>query len=122
MEIFLQFLWVFLVGGFICMIGQLLILRTNITPSRILTLFVSIGVLLGAFKLFAPIKKFASSGITVPIVGFGGVLAEGVIAAVRKDGFVGIFIGGVTAAAAGIAVAVTAAFVVSLIARSRQKM
>jgi len=122
MQIFLTFIWVFLVGGFICMLGQLLILRTNFTPSRILTFFVVIGVILGALQLFEPIKNFASSGITVPIVGFGGVLAEGVIAAVRENGFVGIFIGGVAAAAAGIAVAVTAALVVSLIARSRQKM
>ena len=104
------------------MLGQLLILRTNVTPSRILTLFVAIGVLLGAVGLFAPIKEFASSGITVPITGFGGTLTDGVIKAVKKDGFVGIFTGGVAAAAAGIAVAVTAALVVSLIARSRQKM
>lgn len=104
------------------MIGQLLILRTNVTPSRILTFFVVVGVLLGASTLFEPIKKFASSGITVPIVGFGGVLTEGVIKAVKKDGFVGIFTGGVAAAAAGIGVAVTAALIVSLIARSRQKM
>jgi len=122
LEIFLTFIWVFLVGGFICMLGQLLILRTNFTPSRILTFFVVVGVVLGALQLFEPIKNFASSGITVPIVGFGGVLVEGVIAAVRKDGFVGIFTGGVAAASAGIAVAVTAALIVSLIARSRQKM
>jgi len=121
-EIILKFLWAFIIGGGICMLGQLLILRTNITPSRILTLFVSIGVFLGAVGLFAPIKKFASSGITVPIVGFGGTLADGVIKAVKKDGFVGILTGGVSAAAAGIAVAVTAALLVSLIARSRQKM
>lgn len=122
LEILLKFLWVFLIGGGICMLGQLLILRTNVTPSRILTLFVTVGVLLGAAQLFDPIKKFASSGITVPIVGFGGVLSEGVIKAVKKDGFVGIFTGGVAAAAAGIGVAVTAALIVSLIARSRQKM
>ena len=104
------------------MLGQVLILRTNFTPSRILTLFVCVGVLLGAVGLFAPIKKFASSGITVPIVGFGGVLADGVIKAVKENGFVGIFTGGVAAVAAGIAVAVTVALLVSLIARSRQKM
>jgi len=122
MEILLTFLWVFIVGGAICMFGQLLILRTNFTPSRILTFFVVVGVVLGALQLFEPIKKVVSSGITVPIVGFGGLLAEGVIAAVRKDGFVGIFTGGVAAAAAGIAVAVTAALLISFIARSRQKM
>jgi stage V sporulation protein AE len=122
MQIFLQFLWVFLIGGGICMLGQLLILRTNITPSRILTLFVAVGVLLGALQLFAPIKKFASSGITVPIVGFGGALADGAIKAVKKDGFLGIFTGGLAATAAGIAVAVTMALVIALIFKSRQKV
>ena len=122
LELLLKLLWVFIIGGGICMLGQLLILRTNVTPSRILTFFVCVGVLLGALQLFEPIKKFAGAGITVPIVGFGGALADGVITAVKKDGFVGIFTGGVTAAAGGLAVAVTAAFVVALIARSRQKM
>lgn len=122
LELLLKLLWVFIIGGGICAIGQLLILRTNVTPSRILTFFVCVGVLLGALQLFEPIKKFAGSGITVPIVGFGGGLAEGVIKAVKKDGFVGIFTGGITAVAGGLAVAVTAALVVALIARSRQKM
>jgi len=122
LETLLKFLWVFIIGGGICMLGQLLILRTDVTPSRILTFFVCVGVLLGALQLFEPIKKFASSGITVPIVGFGGVLSEGVIKAVKEYGFIGIFTGGVAAAAAGLAVAVTAALLVSLVARSRQKM
>jgi len=121
MEIFLQFLWVFLVGGAICMIGQILILRTNITPTRILVLFVSIGVLLGGLGLFAPIRDFAGAGITVPIVGFGGVLAGGVIRAVEYYGLIGVFMGGMAAAAAGLAVAVTMALLVSLVAKSRAK-
>ena len=118
----MDLLIVFFVGGAICMVGQILILRTNWTPSRILTLFVAIGVLLGALGLFAPIRDAVGSGITVPIVGFGGLLADGVIKAVEEQGFVGIFVGGVTAAAAGIAVAVTFALIVSLIFRSRTKV
>jgi len=121
MEIITKLLWVFLAGGGICMVGQLLILRTNWTPSRILTAFVVAGVVLGALQLFEPIKKAVSSGITVPIVGFGGTLSKGVIEAVKRDGFVGIFTGGVAAAAAGIATAVTFALLVALVARSRSK-
>ena len=104
------------------MFGQFLILRTNWTSSRILTSFVALGVLLGALQIFEPIKKVAGSGITVPIVGFGGTLAKGVIKAVKEDGFVGIFTGGVMAAAAGIAAAVTFALIVSLVARSKTKV
>lgn len=122
MEVLIKFLWVFLAGGAICMLGQLLILRTNWTPSRILTAFVSIGVLLGALKLFDPIQKVVGSGITVPIVGFGGVLSNGVIKAVKEEGFVGILTGGVGAAAAGIGAAVTFALIVSFFARSRTKV
>lgn len=103
------------------MIGQILILRTNITPTRILVLFVSIGVLLGGLGLFAPIRDFAGAGITVPIVGFGGVLAGGVIRAVEYYGLIGVFMGGMAAAAAGLAVAVTMALLVSLVAKSRAK-
>ena len=104
------------------MIGQFLILRTNWTPSRILTSFVALGVLLGALQVFEPIKKVVSSGITVPIVGFGGSLAKGVIKAVEEEGFVGIFTGGVMAVAGGISAAVTFALLVSLVARSRTKV
>ena len=115
------FVWAFVIGGAICMLGQALILGTKMTPSRILVLFVAVGVLLGAVGLFAPIREFAGAGITVPIVGFGGVLAEGVIKAVERDGFMGIFLGGLSAAAAGVAVAITIAFLVSLVFRSKSK-
>jgi len=119
---FIDLLWVFLAGGAICMLGQALILRTNWTPSRILTAFVAMGVLLGALGAFTIIRDAVGSGITVPIVGFGGLLAEGVIEAVERDGVLGILTGGVTAAAAGIAAAVTFAFIVALIFRSRTKV
>ena len=121
MQIFLGFLWAFLIGGAICMLGQVLILRTKWTASRILVIFVSLGVVLGAVKLFAPIQDFAGAGITVPIVGFGGTLSRGVIKAVEQDGFIGIFTGGLAATAAGIAAAITFAFIVSMIFKSRSK-
>ena len=103
------------------MIGQLLILKTNFTPTRILVFFVSVGVVLGALQLFQPIKDFAGAGITVPIVGFGGTMARGVIQAVEYYGLIGVFTGSLAAAAAGLAVAVTFALVISLIFRSKAK-
>jgi len=121
MDIFLKFLYAFLVGGALCMIGQILILRTKWTTSRILVIFVTAGVLLGAFQLFDPIRRVVGAGITVPIIGFGGVLAEGAIKAVEENGFMGIFMGGLTAVAAGIAAAVVFGFVASLVSRSRSK-
>jgi len=121
MEILIKFLLAFLVGGVICMIGQILILRTKWTTSRILVIFVTVGILLGAFQVFEPIRNAVGAGITVPIVGFGGVLAEGAIQAVERDGFIGIFTGGLVAAAAGVAAAIVFGFVIAMIARSRSK-
>lgn len=121
METLLRFLWVFLAGGAICTLGQLLILKTNWTPSRILVSFVAVGVLLGAVGLFEPIKQAVGSGVTVPITGFGGALAKGAIEGVEKYGFVGILVGGLTAVSAGLAAAVTFALLVSLVFRSRSK-
>ena len=121
MEIFIKFLCVFAVGGILCTLGQILILKTNWTPSRILVAFVTLGVILQAFMLFEPIKQFAGAGITVPITGFGGTLAKGAMNAVKEQGFLGILTGGITAAAAGLATAVTFALLVSLVARSRSK-
>lgn len=117
----MEFLWCFLVGGFICAIGELLILRTNWTPARILVAFVVIGAVLAAVGLFEPIQKFAGSGITVPITGFGAGLTKGVFDAIDKDGFIGIFTGGMTAMAGGIAVAIVSGFVMALFFRSKSK-
>jgi stage V sporulation protein AE len=121
MDIFLQFLYCFLVGGAVCAIGQLLILKTNWTPARILVSFVVIGAVLAALGLFEPIKKFAGSGITVPITGFGGALTKGTVEAIKKDGFIGIFSGGLTAVAAGVAIAIVSGFIMSLLFRSKSK-
>jgi len=122
MEIFLKFLYAFLVGGAICMIGQILILRTKWTTSRILVLFVTVGIILGATQVYKPIQHAVGAGISVPIVGFGGVLAGGAIKAVKEFGFLGIFMGGLAATAAGIAAAVVFGLLAALVSRSRSKV
>lgn len=121
MEIFLKYLSVFAVGGLVCLIAQILIIRTRMTSARILVLFELIGVFLQAVMLFEPIKSFANAGITVPIIGFGASLARGAMEAVKKDGILGIFTGGLTATAGGIAAAVGFGYLFALIFRSRSK-
>lgn len=117
----MYYLWVFLIGGFVCMLGQMLIIYTNITSARILVTFVLIGVVLQAFNIFAPISEFAKAGINVPIIGFGASLAKGAMSAVKSKGLLGAFTGGLEATAGGIAAAVIFAFIFSLIFRSRTK-
>lgn len=121
MDIFLKYLIVFVIGGLICLLAQILIIRTRMTSARILVLFELIGVFLQAVTLFEPIKNFANAGITVPIIGFGASLARGAMEAVKKDGILGIFTGGLTATAAGIAAAVGFGYLFALIFRSRSK-
>lgn len=118
---FLDYLIVFLVGGFVCMIAQILIIRTRMTSARILVLFELIGVLLQAITLFEPIKEFAKAGITLPIIGFGASLAKGAIEGVKEFGILGIFNGGLTATSAGIAAAVGFGYLFALIFRARSK-
>ena len=117
----LFYLKVFLVGGFICMLGQLLIIKTNLTSARILVLFVVIGAILEAFGLYEPIVNFAGAGATVPITGFGRSLAKGAIQAVKDRGLIGVFTGGLTATAGGIAAAVIFAYIFGLIFSSKTK-
>ena len=117
----LTYLIVFLVGGTICMLAQILIIRTRMTSARILVLFELIGVFLQAVMLFEPIKEFAKAGITVPIIGFGASLARGAMEGVKKYGILGIFNGGLTATAAGIAAAVGFAYIFALIFKSHSK-
>lgn len=117
----MYYLWVFLIGGAICMFGELLIIKTNITSARILVLFVMIGVLLEAFTIFDPIAEVARAGINVPIIGFGASLAKGAIGAVKARGLIGAFTGGLEATAAGIAAAVGFAFLFGLIFKARTK-
>ncbi len=117
----LMYLNVFLVGGLICMIGQILLIKTNITSSRILVLFVVIGAILEALGLYEPIVNFAGAGALVPITGFGRSLAKGAVDAIKTQGFLGVFTGGLTATAGGIAAAVIFAYLFALIFNSRTK-
>lgn len=121
MEIFLDYLWVFLIGGFVCMLGQVLIITTKITSARILVTFVLVGVFLEAVGAFEYISDFAKAGINVPIVGFGASLAKGVIGAVETHGLLGVFTGGLSATAGGIAAAVGFAFLFAMVFRSHTK-
>ena len=111
----------FLVGGALCAIGQLLIDRTALTPARILTLYVVVGVALGAVGLYQPLADWAGAGATVPLTGFGNLLARGVREAVAESGLLGAFTGGLTAASGGITAAVFSGILVSLLFRSKEK-
>ncbi len=115
------FLKAFIVGGLICLVGQILIDNTKLTPARILVLFVCLGVLLGAFGIYDKLVDFAGAGATIPLTGFGNALANGVKDAIRESGFIGMITGGVSAMAGGVTVAVLSALVVALIARSKDK-
>lgn len=117
----MMFLKAFLVGGLICVIGQLLIDLTKMTPARILVLFVCLGVLLGGIGLYPKLVDFAGAGATVPLTGFGNALAEGVRDAIRKDGFLGVITGGFQACAAGVTVAMLSGLVVALVCRPKDK-
>ena len=121
MVIFSQFLRAFLAGGALCLIGQVLIDRTKLTPARILTMYVVAGVVLSALGLYEPLAKWAGAGATVPLTGFGHLLAKGVRKAIAESGLVGVFTGGFTAAAGGICAAVFFGLVIALVCKSREK-
>lgn len=105
----------FLVGGAICALSQVLIDRTRLTPARILSAYVVLGVVLGGLGLWKPVAEFAGCGATVPLLGFGYTMAEGVKRAVAESGLLGAFTGGLTAAAGGIAAAVTLSLLAALV-------
>ena len=111
----------FLVGGFLCLIGQILIDKTKLTPARILVSYVVIGVVLGAVGIYKPLVEFAGAGASVPLTGFGYNLAKGVKEAVDESGFLGIFTGGFKACAGGIAAAIFCGLIVSLIFKAKDK-
>ena len=111
----------FLIGGVICGIGQLLIDYTKLTPARILTGYVVAGVLISAVGLYKPLVDFAGAGATVPLTGFGHTLAEGIRRAIEEDGFIGIFTGGMTAAAGGITAALLFGLIASVIFKQKDK-
>ena len=111
----------FWVGGLICAVGQILIDKTKLTPARILVAYVCVGAVLTALGLYQPIVEYAGAGATVPISGFGYSLAKGVMEAVKKDGFIGIFTGGITATSAGIAAAMTFGLIFAILGKPKQK-
>lgn len=111
----------FIIGGLLCMIGQVLIDKTKLTPARILVSYVVIGVLLTGVGLYKPLVEFAGAGATVPLTGFGYSLANGVKEAIQTDGFLGIFTGGLKATAGGITVAVVMGLLVSVIFKAKDK-
>ncbi|MCI6647022.1 MAG: stage V sporulation protein AE [Oscillospiraceae bacterium] len=111
----------FLVGGVLCAAGQILIDKTKLTPARILTAYVVTGVILGAVGVYEPFAKWAGAGATVPLLGFGNVLAQGVKKAVAESGLLGAFTGGFTSAAGGICAAVFFGFLVALVCKPRDK-
>ena len=121
MEMLLPYLKAFLVGGVLCLIGQLLIDKTKLTPARILTSYVVAGVVLGALGLYQPLVYFAGAGASVPLTGFGNLLAKGVREAVEEKGLVGAFTGGISASAGGICAAVFFALIAALLFRSGEK-
>ena len=117
----MDYIKAFLVGGAICVIAQLLIDYTRLTPAKILVSFVVLGVILGGIGLYEPLVEFAGAGASVPLLGFGNTLAKGVREAIKESGFLGIFTGGLKATAGGITVAIVAGLLVSLIFKPKDK-
>ena len=126
MEFFNTFDWMqlikcFVIGGLICVVGQILIDKTKLTPARILVIFVTTGVILGGLEIYKYVVDFAGAGATVPLTGFGYNLAKGTIEAVKSDGLIGAFTGGLKASAGGIAAAVFFGYIASLISKPKMK-
>ena len=126
MDFFRNFDWMllircFIVGGLICVVGQILIDKTKLTPARILVTFVTLGTILGGLGIYKYLVDFAGCGATVPLLGFGNNLAKGAIEAVKQDGILGAFTGGLKASAGGIAAAVFFGYIASLISKPKMK-
>ena len=115
------YLKVFLCGGLLCAVGECIILKTKLTPARILVAYITAGVLLSALGLYGPFVKFAQAGATVPLTGFGHLLAQGAISAVQEKGWMGAFTGGVQSAAGGITAAVFFGFLAAVFFKPKPK-
>ena len=120
-EMLLMYVKAFVVGGIICAIGQILIMKTQLTSARILVGYVTAGIILGALGLYKPLIDFAGAGATVPLTGFGYTLAHGAMEAAKTEGILGAFTGGVVAAAGGIAAAVFFGYFAALIFKPKMK-
>lgn len=117
----MQYVWCFLIGGILCIIAQILIDKTKITPARVLVLYVTAGTILGGLGLYKILVDFAGAGATVPLTGFGYNLAKGTVEAVKTDGILGAFTGGLKASAGGISAAVFFGYIASLISKPKMK-
>ena len=117
----MDYLKAFAVGGVLCLIGQILIDKTKLTPARILVTYVVTGVVLGAIGVYPKLVEFAGAGATVPLTGFGNTLAKGVRDAVQEQGFLGIFTGGLKATAGGITAAITAGLLAGFLFKAKDK-
>lgn len=118
---YMMILKAFVIGGILCIIAQILIDKTKLTPARILVLYVTVGTILGGLGVYKYLVDFAGCGATVPLTGFGYNLSKGVIEEVTKNGFLGAFIGGVKAAAGGITAAIFFGYIASLVAKPKMK-
>lgn len=121
MDIFMDYLWAFLVGGVLCVIAQILLDKTSMTPARILVGYVVAGVILGALGVYEPLADLAGAGATTPLTGFGYLIAKGVRAAVDEKGLLGALTGGLAAASGGISAAICFGYIAALVARMRTK-
>lgn len=117
----MEYIKAFIVGGLICMIGQILIDKTKLTPARILVIYVVGGVVLGVLGIYEKLVEFAGAGATVPLTGFGYLLSKGAMEAVKKEGVLGIFTGGLTASAGGITAAILFGYFASVLFKSSEK-
>lgn len=117
----MNYVWAFVVGGLVCVVGQLLIDYTKLTPARILVAFVVAGVVMSAIGIYEPFAEFAGAGATVPLLGFGHLLAQGVIDAVNHCGLIGALTGGFNAAAGGVTASLTAGFIAAILGKSRDQ-
>ncbi|MCI8832697.1 MAG: stage V sporulation protein AE [Clostridia bacterium] len=117
----MQYLWCFIIGGVLCIIAQILIDKTKLTPARVLVLYVTVGAILGGLGIYKYLVDFAGAGATVPLTGFGYNLAKGAIEGVKDTGIIGAFTGGVKAAAGGIAAAIFFGYIASLISKPKIK-
>lgn len=111
----MEYLKAFIVGGLICVIGQIILDRTKLTPAHILVSFLTLGVILGGIGLYEPLVKFGGAGATVPISGFGNALAKGAIKGAKENGVLGAFTGGIEATAGGIAAAILFGYLMAVI-------
>jgi len=121
MDIVMKYVWAAVVGGLFCVIAQILIDRTSLTPARILVSYVVVGVILGAIGLYKPLVEFAGAGATTPLTGFGYLISKGVKKAVDERGLIGALTGGLTAAAGGIAAAICFGYIAALFSRGKPK-